>query len=686
MLKRIKDKLYYYFAEKNWGVRREYGPYVDMHQEEHLKTPWKHWWLLIRLNIHYRIFRRNDYCIVNEGLGAKRGGAPKSGVPYTTGAESSKRKWPSAYQLAQQLCAAQYDVISFDVFDTLVLRKLNVPADVFSIVGKQLGCLDFYNVRKIAEREAREIKFAKEGTTEVTLDEIYSRVSYYTGLDPAYGANLEFNVERNICFANPYLHQVFQILKAMGKTVVATSDMYLTREQMKILLDGCGYEKLDAIYVSSQERCNKETGEIYNRLKQIYGEDANIFHMGDYFLNDVKRARECGLTAMHYRNCRDMGNVHRCIGQSCLIESAYRAIINNTLHNGIQTYTQAWEYGFVYGGLATLGYVNWIHERAKEHGIEKLLFLSRDGFVLKQAYDFLFDNIPSDYVYWSRAAALRCVSQGERYFFVDHLLNRRKNSGESIEDALQICGLRDFASVYSAQRIDITQEITDENLDLLRDILIANWCSVEKCLEGGRKATENYLRATTKGFEKIGLVDLGFSGKNTRLLQEMLEKIGLEKEHVSMYLLGNTLMRENADMVLSGEIQCYMFDNLTYPEIRNIVVRSGEWGCKVFEKTFGAPHTSFLGFNNKGEMEFLPAEAENNKKILEIQRGILDFCHAYYYAFSNYPEFYKITSSDAFRPFQMILNNKAYANKVLGDLVHIIQVSSKGIHPSGKIC
>lgn len=31
----FKDKLYFYFAEKNWGVRREYGPYVDANRSEH---------------------------------------------------------------------------------------------------------------------------------------------------------------------------------------------------------------------------------------------------------------------------------------------------------------------------------------------------------------------------------------------------------------------------------------------------------------------------------------------------------------------------------------------------------------------------------------------------------------------------------------------------------------------------
>ena len=72
MWSKIKDKLYYYFAEKNWGVRREYGPYVDAHQEEHKKTPWKHWWLLIRLNWHYRILRRTDVLCYTKPLMPKR--------------------------------------------------------------------------------------------------------------------------------------------------------------------------------------------------------------------------------------------------------------------------------------------------------------------------------------------------------------------------------------------------------------------------------------------------------------------------------------------------------------------------------------------------------------------------------------------------------------------------------------
>ena len=83
---KLKDKLYYYFAEKNWGVRREYGPYVDAHKEEHAKKPWKHWWLLVRLNWHYRVLRRNDMLLAPPPGKPVPKATPR--LPYLDGAES----------------------------------------------------------------------------------------------------------------------------------------------------------------------------------------------------------------------------------------------------------------------------------------------------------------------------------------------------------------------------------------------------------------------------------------------------------------------------------------------------------------------------------------------------------------------------------------------------------------------
>ena len=43
---------------------------------------------------------------------------------------------------------SSYDVISFDIFDTLIFRPFSEPTDLFYFVGEQLGIMNFKELRK----------------------------------------------------------------------------------------------------------------------------------------------------------------------------------------------------------------------------------------------------------------------------------------------------------------------------------------------------------------------------------------------------------------------------------------------------------------------------------------------------------------------------------------------------------
>lgn len=51
------------------------------------------------------------------------------------------------------------DYISFDIFDTLLFRKIYRPTDIFRILSnlalKKFNIKDFYNIRVDSEKEAR---------------------------------------------------------------------------------------------------------------------------------------------------------------------------------------------------------------------------------------------------------------------------------------------------------------------------------------------------------------------------------------------------------------------------------------------------------------------------------------------------------------------------------------------------
>lgn len=127
-------------------------------------------------------------------------------APGLLGQESrlSLREPPEA--LAQRLL--KWDVISSDIFDTLVCRYLDKPDDLFYIVGQRLGSMNFHLYRMEAEERAWE----KALNREATLEENDRELEGLRGLDPEAGTAAQLQAERDFLFPNPYLLRVCQEL------------------------------------------------------------------------------------------------------------------------------------------------------------------------------------------------------------------------------------------------------------------------------------------------------------------------------------------------------------------------------------------------------------------------------------------------------------------------------------------
>ncbi|WP_204338159.1 hypothetical protein, partial [Proteus mirabilis] len=68
------------------------------------------------------------------------------------------------------------EVVSFDVFDTLFVRFVASPEDVFDLVGARHGLPDFRRRRIAAQRDAFRVMRAA-GRREIDLDGIYAFLS-----------------------------------------------------------------------------------------------------------------------------------------------------------------------------------------------------------------------------------------------------------------------------------------------------------------------------------------------------------------------------------------------------------------------------------------------------------------------------------------------------------------------------
>ena len=200
-----------------------------------------------------------------------------------------KSKKTNPQEFAKKLLA--YDVISFDMFDTLVFRTCKKPVDVFAYLEKQNNIQNFKNLRIQAELDAR--RNSKKFWGEININEIYKELSakINTNIESAIMAEIE--AEKKFCYANKFMLDLVKILRENNKTIIITSDMYLPSNYLNEILRNAGYPEFSNIYVSNELLKNKASGTSYKKLKDIY-KDKNFIHIGDNKTSDIIKAKRLG--------------------------------------------------------------------------------------------------------------------------------------------------------------------------------------------------------------------------------------------------------------------------------------------------------------------------------------------------------------------------------------------------------
>lgn len=515
--------------------------------------------------------------------------------------ESSLSKRESPKELAERLM--QYDIISFDVFDTLVLRPFSAPTDLFFVVGDKLNYLDFERIRKEMEWRARQKTKEETGLYEVTLEQICEELEVQAGIPKEKGMQVEIDTELELCFGNPYMLKVFQHLKGCAKTIICTSDMYLPENVIKQMVEKCGFVEsatsagISEYFISCECYATKGGGSLFEGIKNVYGQDKTYIHVGDHPVSDVEWAKKSGYEAVFYRNVNIAGMPYRVEDMSILTGSMYRGIVNAHIHNGLHSYSQEYELGFIYGGLFVLGYCQWIHEYVKAHEIDKILFLSRDGDILNQVYTMLYPEESgegkTEYVYWSRLAATKMSARYFKYDYFRRFIDHKVNQGYTLEkvfgsmeiedmlggmcngfptfseellvsDAVYGKSTRMEADVRREARITPASKLTDQNAWLIKEYLIAHWEEVLVHYEEQLAAGKLYYEKVLDGCKRVAAVDVGWAGSGAVALDYIVnQEWKLNCEVIGLLAGTNTVHNAEPNMsepqLQSGKLVSYMY-------------------------------------------------------------------------------------------------------------------------------
>lgn len=586
--------------------------------------------------------------------------------------ESARFQMPPVEEFVRRLLS--YDVISFDIFDTLIFRPFSSPADLFFLVGERLDYPDFQRIRCQLEGAARREAFEKRGSYEVTLDEIYAVMERETGIPRREGQETEFRTEKELCRPNPYMLQVYRRLLEAGKRVILLSDMYLEKDRIGTLLALCGYEGYEALYLSNDRGKGKFDGALYRLAGEELGKDLKYIQIGDNMESDVRQARRAGWESIHYPNVQAMGESFRAGKMSPLVGGAYRGIVNAHLHCGLKVYSREYEYGFVYGGLLILGYCHFIHEYAQAHQIDKILFLARDGDILKQVYDRLYPGENTEYVYWSRLAAAKMTARYYKYDYLRRFLVHKINQKIPLEQIFASMELTDMLPLLLKERKELTAQscLTDRNLEQVKAFFLAHWQETTEHYREQIVAGGEYFARILRGCERACAVDVGWAGSGAMALRCLIEK----EWHIPCRLTGllagtNTVHNAEPDtgeaQLASGALASYLFSSSSNRDLWEY--HDLNRGDNLYlELLMSSPHPSFKGFGRgeKGEVTYLFGEPEKNQEgVRQIQKGVLDFASLYSQAFEKYPYLLNISGRDAYAPLAAAGGKRqAYLKKV----------------------
>lgn len=344
-----------------------------------------------------------------------------------------------------------HDVVSVDLFDTLIMRRPLFPADVYEIVDlrlreKGIDLEDFPKRRLEAEKELCKSTFP-------TLLEIYRYILQkyaITGVRAEELARTEWETDRDLAVPREALCELLQAAHRQGKPVYIVSDTFYTKAQLAQLLAHCGFTGYTDILSSCEHRTGK-TQRLFEALRErIPGK--TCLHIGDSADADVESAERSGLTACHLYSGLELfekvgyfglweriSSLSGRIQAGMLVARLFNSPFQLEEPGGRIHVDTAYDVGYLFFGPVVAGFVIWLRRQIRKQGLKNIWFGARDGYLIKKLYEQIDSSTNSVYFLTSRFAAIRAGIENEEDI---HYIEQMRFSGtlqEQLRERFGIC-------------------------------------------------------------------------------------------------------------------------------------------------------------------------------------------------------------------------------------------------------
>lgn len=234
-------------------------------------------------------------------------------------------------------------LISLDIFDTSIFRKVYKPHDLFKLIGGDKFYFDRINAQKKAT-----LKYKNP-----TIYQIYEFL-------PEYDMQKEIDFEIKYCFAN---QKILDLYNNSNDEFIFISDMYLPSDILKTMLEKCGYQN-PKIFVSCEYNSAK-SGKLFKIVEDKLKRKIDR-HYGDNYKVDIIGAKNNNIEGIYVPKLQD-SKLHT----PDISDSILKRLLASYEFNGANATERT---AYLLTAVLTM-FTKWVIANKKD---SKIFFLSRD--------------------------------------------------------------------------------------------------------------------------------------------------------------------------------------------------------------------------------------------------------------------------------------------------------------------
>ena len=516
--------------------------------------------------------------------------------------------------------------VSFDVFDTCLIRRCGLPHKIWDIMADKLfdaddirGRLSFVGNRSVVEKKIM------DENPYPTLEDIYEELNVSQwGFDSSQIMQLEMKLEEEELCPNLKMLDIVKRYRLEGFSIFFISDMYLPSVFLKKILVKHGFcKENEKVYVSAECKASKNDGSLFDYVFKDTGTKAKQWiHYGDNEKSDYLEPKSKGVKSFWIKNTLFTDEEKRWISDARFYTHKHEI----ELWAGLCRYarvnlddSECTERAVDLISSLYIPYVRYIMDVSKEQEISVLYFLARDAHIFLQIAEQFknrYPNVELKYLKLSRRSLYPCVFYEVNDYEME--LTICQCIAQTAKKSVEYIGLK-WESLSPKTR---NQFSADYRFTSARKAKAFAKCLIENdrkmILEKSSNYREmllGYLRQEgVLGFRKIASVDLGWIGSCRCILNYILKK---EK-----YRTCDAFYWGASNMLMNGTI-----DDRLYVFQRQYDISHYSSGSVLFFEHYASinDEESTVGYIKK-KNEFFPIKKKTNdvdREMVVLNESVL---------------------------------------------------------------